>query len=649
MASSAEGGAVFLLVGVAVVVCASSAVLHRFAERDVGALPLLISVLGFTLSFGIVGLVAYDVGEALALSGHEAVDPDVGPGRDQLEVVRQAWSAVYWTTTVLCYLVIPVLIEFEAAGEFSVAARLRASLRRNVAWYIAYAALGLVAVVWLVWHQLEIKNLGAWCIAASNTWGLVLLTVLMGFGLVSVPRELWSHGNPTEELHRLYPLATARDEASKSARYELQELIAQAEAEMEGRGNVEAEEATEGSSSDSCSVKRAFAVLQRTLEKCQLLQQQLATGCSLRRSAGAGAAGNGHHPAAPLWRTPPAPVRRTPSQRSLPLTSGPGDVVKRLEQLHKNLKHAELEARRAACRWDDLVQHCLWYEDLVNEHFTESWAALEEGGGDSARSVYGGGFGAAFMKRFFCRCHAARALGDWLLALWFRTWRGRVFRACSYLCGVFSVVIVLGQLTILNKGGFTLSLLSLFFHQDHGVALTQALCILPLGYMACTAYWSVFRLKIAGWYGLYGDHNTDACSLLWCSYALARLAMPLCYHFLLQIDVPPHLHTSFQDFMGQVEPVPVLGHPMNQVYPLLVALLCFCNMLNIYSPVVRCLGLYVLEFDFLPAADSEDPVGEGRELIARERRRRAESSLEEDHADHRDVGGPSATEVPGGP
>merc|ERR1719401_489566 len=123
---------------------------------------------------------------------------------------------------------------------------------------------------------------------------------------------------------------------------------------------------------------------------------------------------------------------------------------------------------------------------------------------------------------------------------------------------------------MLDNTTLNLSLLSLLFLHNHGAVMTQVLCAVPLGYMVCTAYWSVFRLKIAGLYGLYSDHNTDVGSLLWCAYSLARLALPLCYHFLLLIDVPPHLNTSFQEFMGQMVLVPILGHQMNQVFPCLV-------------------------------------------------------------------------------
>jgi len=204
-----------------------------------------------------------------------------------------------------------------------------------------------------------------------------------------------------------------------------------------------------------------------------------------------------------------------------------------------------------------------------------------------------------------------------------------IFRYSAIACGTLSAVIVVGQMTMFWRN-VNLSILSYFFQTDLGVFWTQLLCVLPLSYMAVTAYWSIFRLKIAGWYGLYSNHNTDAGSLLWCSYNMARLALPLCYHFLLLIDrnTPP-FQTSFQDFMGQMNYVPILGHGINQIFPCVVAIVILCNVTRVYSRAVQCLGLASLEFEFSPTMDCDDPQAEGKALIDRERRRRDEAAAQQ--------------------
>jgi len=226
------------------------------------------------------------------------------------------------------------------------------------------------------------------------------------------------------------------------------------------------------------------------------------------------------------------------------------------------------------------------------------------------------------LARMICRWHVARSCWHGAMLLWLGTLRPRVLRILGGLCGILSAMIVLGQLTMFSSS-WSLSLLSVLFRENHGFGPTQVFCILPLSYMVCTAYWSVFRLKIAGWYGLYWDHNTDTGSLLWCASVLARLAAPLCYHFLLLIRVKG---TAFQAMMGQMNVVPVLGRSFNEIFPVLVGFLCLCNLLNVYSRLVQLCGLDALEFECAPptSTDTSDLLAEGRRLVERERRRRSE-------------------------
>lgn len=290
------------------------------------------------------------------------------------------------------------------------------------------------------------------------------------------------------------------------------------------------------------------------------------------------------------------------------------EVLGRLVKLHSSLKTAALEVRRSSCRFEELVKKCLRYEELEDEHVPSAVELLSDLPDDGC---------CGRCRQALCRCHAVRAVWRCLESLWVRKLRNKVFRYSAVACSLLSAIIVLGQLTMFWER-VNLSVLSMFFLDDHGAVLTQLLCALPLSYMACTAYWSVFRLKIAGWYGLYSNHNTDPGSLLWCSYSLARLALPLCYHFLLLIDRPQHLQTSFQVFMGQMQFVPILGHQLNQVFPCIIAFVVLCNVTKVYSRVVHCLGLSLLEFEWSATEDGEDPHAEGKELIERERRRRHE-------------------------
>jgi hypothetical protein len=166
----------------------------------------------------------------------------------------------------------------------------------------------LVVLLLILISRGEVQgDLQSWCIAASNAWGLFVLTVLKGFGLVAVPRHFWSLAHPnkllqvrsvatgvppggttrgttrgTTILHHpapssppnqpttpqdLYRNAVLKDETRLSRLFELQDAVASARQELS---------AYDGASCEGCGVDgTAFAVLSQMTEKCETLHLEL--------------------------------------------------------------------------------------------------------------------------------------------------------------------------------------------------------------------------------------------------------------------------------------------------------------------------------------------------------------------------------------
>ncbi|CAJ0564635.1 unnamed protein product, partial [Mesorhabditis spiculigera] len=109
------------------------------------------------------------------------------------------WRVVYWTAQILCWLALPLMQSYVTAGEFSAGGRLKASLWNNAMYYLAYFVIFVVFLVYAAMKGLSLnrESLIIIVVSASNTWGLLLLVVLLGHGLVDLPRQLW-HTAATE-------------------------------------------------------------------------------------------------------------------------------------------------------------------------------------------------------------------------------------------------------------------------------------------------------------------------------------------------------------------------------------------------------------------------------------------------------------------
>lgn len=167
------------------------ALLRRYAERSTHWVYSL--VVGTSWALGFFGTILFPLDYAVARSA-----------RSHSAVFDGTWSVVYWSTFVSTWVFCPFLQEFYNAGHFTTRAKILESLRKNI---LFYAALGVLAIAFVIWMAIEStmssKQLFNLMITAANTWGIIIVLVLLGYGLVEVPKWFFSRRNPEAVLQRL--------------------------------------------------------------------------------------------------------------------------------------------------------------------------------------------------------------------------------------------------------------------------------------------------------------------------------------------------------------------------------------------------------------------------------------------------------------
>lgn len=146
-------------------------------------------------------------------------------------VLQSLWRVVYWTSQALTWLILPLMQSYSTAGEFGVWGKLRRALVENALYYGTYLLLFGVILVYVALQpgiHLDAGQMKVICITASNTWGLFLLVLLLGYGLVEVPRSCWNGGRRGHLLRYAYfkaaKLSLERAEAQDRLDEVLQEV-----------------------------------------------------------------------------------------------------------------------------------------------------------------------------------------------------------------------------------------------------------------------------------------------------------------------------------------------------------------------------------------------------------------------------------------
>jgi len=116
-------------------------------------------------------------------------------------VLEYFWNIVFWSSQLLTWAILPLLSSYVVAGEFTIRGKIKQSLIENAVIYGTLGALFGVLLIYIVASRnLSMDAIRVLCITASNTWGLLVLIFLMGYGLVQVPRAMWEKGNYSDTL-----------------------------------------------------------------------------------------------------------------------------------------------------------------------------------------------------------------------------------------------------------------------------------------------------------------------------------------------------------------------------------------------------------------------------------------------------------------
>lgn len=92
---------------------------------------------------------------------------------------------------------------YSTSGEFTVLRKLKGSIVENI-WF--YVIMGIVALVFLIIYIIvsHSLNLVPLCMALANAWGLCLVILTLGYGIVAIPKKVWRRSSVRTRLPKYY-------------------------------------------------------------------------------------------------------------------------------------------------------------------------------------------------------------------------------------------------------------------------------------------------------------------------------------------------------------------------------------------------------------------------------------------------------------
>lgn len=136
------------------------------------------------------------------------------------------WRFFYWGSFFLGYIVFVVLGEREPHDRSSPLQLWVRFYRRRLRLFVCGGAAALLATLYLLWRGvLVLGSLDALPKLLTNTFGLLLIVLILGYSLPELPRKLWRRANPAEELSAALTKLALQKRALREREYGLEHAL----------------------------------------------------------------------------------------------------------------------------------------------------------------------------------------------------------------------------------------------------------------------------------------------------------------------------------------------------------------------------------------------------------------------------------------
>ncbi|KAF9897311.1 hypothetical protein BX616_005820, partial [Lobosporangium transversale] len=460
---------------------------------------------------------------------------------------------------------IPLLQEYSQSGEFTVMKRFRHAIRYNIIYQLIIGSIALLGLIY-VWYSQGSSNLRAYIMALSNSWGLILVIIFMGYGMVDVPRRLWHKGDNERELKRIAFKASAikdkkqdtEDDVYKVAK-ELSVVCHKVQLSDPLRPYVN--QMVE----DFPVVRGVQFESSRTVSPILSSQNQRGGGTTdLLNAADGGAGSGGNYLLGISSRMGGTHGRKNPSEGLIPQVI----TEKYLADLHARIKRALRMKDRWTAIWHDLLKAGFLAQDIQEN-------------ADNPEKKF-----RSTLRPLISKSKERLLSFEWH---WYLRIRPILLRSLSVLCAILSLLIVWSEMTYQSINPI-LSVIGLLVQlsRDH------------MSYGAIEP-----KMKLLSNYVLVPNHHTDEPTLLFIGSYLCRLTFPLVYNYLTISAVGKEDSTEFQAYMGKIDMIPLLGE-FNYYMPYAILVPTLITLFNVFA---KMFALCTISDHFFNNDDDDGGIG----------------------------------------
>ena len=553
-------------------------ILFFYVRKGTNPLVILLTLFTWFLNFFMVILLPYDI----CLTNKLKTNPNLTDSEQTTSlIIKICYNVIYWLIFFISWVFLPLLNKYESSGEFTKWDKFIYSIRSNL---ILYGAMLITCIILFIWAYVKLKE-DQLSFFIKNIFnfnyiiGLSIVLLLLSYSLIKLPINIYEKINYEKTIQYYEYTAKNINDKLTVVKLELEEnaylLLSTIEDSKMLQELKEDDFLNENKINKKTSNKNSVFKYDKYMKEKfdYLYKNSKVFDLEIKRNS---------------FGSNKEPIRD----------------IKKLAELNKKIKNAEWNDLRLQCQIKSLYSNwCLLKTIIIvgkkRKYLTNS--KYTEIGNDKIDQNRNEKSDESFIT--------LNNISN------FKVWYFLKLRKCfifllTVILFIFGGIIFISEISIPFK--FNLSLFGLLIGSVTNVMILHIVLFVQIIYLFVMSMYTLFKLKISGFYGMYNHRQTDAVSLMFFSDNLCRVVFPLCLNVIMMINHGENKNKTILENNFSINMQNKVFNYFNNFSPLILVLCLLINGCNVFTKLGKCFGLNNF---YIESQKRDEDIKEGNEFL----------------------------------
>ena len=550
-------------------------IILSYVRKGTNKLVIIISSLTWFFNFYMVVLLPYDICLTNKIKRKESLTE---AEQKTSSIIKITYNIAYWSTFFLSWLILPLLKSYESSGEFTRWEKFIYSIKSNL---IFFGVVLLVCIFLFIWAFFKLKK-ETISFFFKNIYnfnyvlGLSIMLLLLSYSLIKLPIKIYESMNYENTIQYYEYTAKNINDKLVVVKMELTENGHQLLETMEDSKIIkEMQDDNILNSNKNYSNKKNIFIYQKYMKEKfdYLLKNSKIFGIEIKSN---------------LFGSKQEPIHDK------------GNLV----QLIKKIMKEEWDDLRLQCQMQKIYSKWSTLKSILilgkkNKYKINS--RYYKIGKDKSEKIMVDKKDDSFIT--------LNNISNFKIWYYLKIRQILIF-ILTVILFIFGGIIFISEISIPLP--WNLSIFGLLISSITNVFILHIILFIQIIYLLGMSMYTLFSLKISGYYGMYRNRQTDSISLLYFSDNINRIIFPLCLNVIMMVNKGEKKYKTILESIFGINMQNQVFVIFNNYSPLILILCVLINGFNVFTKIGKCFGI---DNFYIESEKRDNDIEEGYNLL----------------------------------